>query len=252
MNIKQPIASSTLQALRKEIGVLQGCKPATSRQALTFGVAIDDCLPGSALEAGAVHEFISNGYEHAASTVAFTIAVLSRSASKAPIIWISRDHVQYAPGFSAYGLDPQRIIFARPGKDSEAMWIMEEALRCKGVAAVAGECALADLTATRRLQLAAENSGVPGLLLRPFCRQPVSSSCVTRWKISPSASEPNGLPGLGAPRWQVELLKARGGRPGSWLMEWRDQRLSLVTPPAKQIPLPAKTAGSILPFSMRA
>ena len=242
----------TLAKLRQEIRRLEGFKQGTRPQHLPLGVAIADCLPGSALPLGAVHEFTSQGYEEAAATIAFSLAVLSNLPRSGTIVWVARDHVQYAPGFAAFGIDPQRIIFARPQKDAEALWVMEEALRCKGIAAVAGECALADLTATRRLQLAAEDSGVTGLLLRPFCRQPGSSSCVTRWQVKPAPSLPGGLPGLGLPRWQVELLKARGGKPGSWTMEWRGKRLHIVEPPAKEIPLPEKQRGAIVPFALRA
>lgn len=242
----------TLEKLRQEVRRLEGFKPEAHARHLPLGVAVGDCLPGGALALGAVHEFISAGYEDAAASIGFCLAVLSHAPRQAPIIWIARDHVQYAPGFAAFGIDPQRIIFARPQKDAEALWVMEEALRCKGIAAVAGECALADLTATRRLQLAAEESGVPGLLLRPSCRQPGSSSCVSRWQIKPASSLPGGLPGLGAPRWQVDLLKARGGRPGSWMMEWRDKRLHLVEPPAKETRLPAKQAGDVVSFARRA
>ena len=120
------------------------------------------------------------------------------------------------------------------------------------IAAVAGECAMADLTATLRLQLAAEESGVPGLLLRPSCRQPGSSSCATRWQIKPATSLPNGLPGLGSPRWQVELLKARGGRPGSWMMEWREKRLHIVEAPVQEKRAPGKQQGAVLSFAKRA
>lgn len=239
------------EKLRAQIRRLEGFKGGNKAGCLPLGVSIEDCLPGSALALGAVHEFISAGYEDAASSLSFILAVLSPLPMPSPIIWVARDHVQYAPGFAFYGIDAQHIIFVRPQKDAQALWVMEEALRCKGIAAVVGECAMADLTATRRLQLAAEESGVPGLLLRPAQRVMSSSSCVTRWQVRPAPSIPEGLPGLGVPRWQVELLKARGGRPGSWIMEWRDQALFLATMPKPEICQPHKTAGQIVPFALR-
>jgi protein ImuA len=47
------------------------------------------------------------------------------------------------------------------------------------------------------------------------------NACVSRWNIKtlPSVSE-DGLPGLGFPRWHVELQKIRNGKPGSWQVEW--------------------------------
>lgn len=238
--------------LRAEIRRIEGFKAENKAGSLAIGVPIGDCLPQSALALGAMHEFISCGYEDAASSLAFTLAILSKVPARTPIIWVARDHVQYAPGFALYGIDAQRIVFARPQKDAQALWVMEEALRCKGIAAVVGECATADLTATRRLQLAAEDSGVPGLLLRQHARAATTSSCVTRWQVKPASSIPDGLPGLGVPRWQVDLLKARGGRPGSWTMEWRDKALRLVNPPKTEIHMPQETPGRILPFALRA
>jgi protein ImuA len=75
--------------------------------------------------------------------------------------------------------------------------------------------------AHRRLQLAAERSGVTALLLRRWrtgaeaaVERARPSAAVTRWRVAalPSADIP-GLPGIGWPRWRVELLRCRGGLP---------------------------------------
>src|SRR5450631_649056 len=100
---------------------------------------------------------------------------------------------------------------------------MEEALKCEGLAAVAGEIPHIDFTASRRLQLAVEKSSVTGLLLRHRPRQLNTIACVARWQINPLPSElEDDLPGVGFPRWNVELLKVRNGKPGAWQMEWRN------------------------------
>jgi protein ImuA len=47
---------------------------------------------------------------------------------------------------------------------------------------------------------------------------------VARWKITPLPSElEEDMPGVGFPRWSVELLKVRNGNPGSWKIEWSDK-----------------------------
>ncbi len=245
-------SAETIETLRQKIRRLEGFKATKQPQPLHLGVCLGDSLPGSALSCGSIHEFISADYEDAAATIAFTLTLLSRLPPHGTIVWVGRDPVHYAPGFALFGVDPQRIIFARPQKDADALWVMEESLRCKGISAVTGECALADLTATRRLQLAAEESGAFGLLLRPLCREPGTSSCVTRWQIKHAPSVPGKLPGLGHTRWQVELLKARGGKPGNWMMEYHDHKLSLVAPLAQEVRQLEKTSGDILPFSLRA
>ena len=33
------------------------------------------------------------------------------------------------------------------------------------------------------------------------------------------------MPGVGFPRWNVELLKVRNGKPGSWQLEWSYNQL---------------------------
>ena len=90
-----------------------------------------------------------------------------------------------------------------------------------------GEVDEIDLVASRRLQLAAETRGVTGLLLRPPAPRPIASAAVTRWRLAGAPSQP--APSAPAPpRWRVELARCRGGRPGRWLLEWRQDRLTEV------------------------
>ena len=97
---------------------------------------------------------------------------------------------------------------------------MEEALRCTAVTGALlalgdtsdhGETRL-DLTATRRLQLAAEAGGGLGLLLGPDAPGPEHTAAATRWRVGSLHAAGDGY-GLDDPRWQLELLRARGGRP---------------------------------------
>jgi protein ImuA len=119
---------------------------------------------------------------------------------------------------------------------------MEEALKCDGLSAVIGEVPELSFTASRRLQLAVEKSQVTGFLIRRSVRHLNTTACVTRWKITslPSESE-DDLPGIGYPRWNVELLKVRNGKPGSWQIEWVEGKfrplykfVSLVQEPRKK------------------
>ena len=107
---------------------------------------------------------------------------------------------------------------------------MEEALKCKGLAAVIGELGEINFTQTRRLQLAAEQSRVTGFVLRSDAKKLSATACVARWNISHLPSElEDGMPGVGFPRWNVELLKVRNGNPGSWKVEWSEGRFKPVT-----------------------
>ena len=157
------------------------------------------------------------------------------------MVWVVRGRDLHAAGLAAYGLTPDRLIAVRATRDADALWAMEEALRCKRLSAVLGEVGALDLTASRRLQLAAESSGVTGVLLQTGPRRSAASAAVTRWRIAPAPSEPLE-PGVGDPRWSVALERCRGGRPGAWLLEWRDGALvDAASAPARTAPVPVPT-----------
>src|SRR6266850_283807 len=49
------------------------------------------------------------------------------------------------------------------------------------------------------------------------------NAAVTRWRIAALPSQPpQGEPGVGRPRWRVELLRCRGGAPACWEVEGAD------------------------------
>ena len=97
------------------------------------------------------------------------------------------------------------------------------------LAGVVGEVARLSLTASRRLQLAAEASGVPALVIRRWrsdakrAAGEEPTAAVTRWRIAPAPS-PGPRHSLGRPRWRVELLRVKGAAPGSWIIEACDAK----------------------------
>jgi protein ImuA len=133
----------------------------------------------------------------------------------------------YGPGLAAFGLDPDALILAQGRRDIDILWAMEEGLREPVLAAVVGEVAALDLTASRRLQLAAEAHGVTAILLRP--NAPGATAAETRWRLTtaPSILDDDDQPGVGTPCWRVELLRCRGGRPHDWLLAWHGPDLGL-------------------------
>jgi protein ImuA len=107
---------------------------------------------------------------------------------------------------------------------------MEEGLRAPGILAVVGEIGTLPAVASRRLQLAAERSGVTAFLLRRWYdsgqaarERALSNAAVTRWRIAALPSRPmRDEPGVGRPRWRIELLRCRGNEPACWEMEVPD------------------------------
>jgi protein ImuA len=136
----------------------------------------------------------------------------------------------YGPGLAAHGLDPGRVVMVWAPHDAEILWAMEEGLRAPGIVAVVGEVGALPAVASRRLQLAAERSGATAFLLRRWrdggqaaCERALPNAAVTRWRIAALPSRPfRDEPGVGPPRWRVELLRCRSGEPACWEMEVPD------------------------------
>ncbi|MFL5283391.1 MAG: ImuA family protein [Rhodopila sp.] len=209
-------------------------------RSLPLGIpAIDQSLPGGGIALGALHEAASAGAdtEHAAAATLFVAGLLARLDG--PVLWVLRQADLFAPGLACAGLQSDRVIFVEAGK--AVLAVMEEGLRHTGLTAVVGEPAgRISLVASRRLQLAAEQTGVLAILIRrsnsfgdPALNTP--SAAVTRWRIAalpspPALPDAPDTPGLGRARWRLDLIRCRGGEPGSWIAEACDAtgRLGLV------------------------
>lgn len=216
----RPGKAALLAELRTRIRGLEGLGGEAGAGVLPFGVPdMDAALPDGGLPLGCLHEVAA---EDRGAGTAFAAALLARLAARreAPVLWVVRGRDLHAAGLAAYGLTPERLIAVRAPRDADALWVMEEALRCKRLSAVLGEIGRLDLTASRRLQLAAEAGGVTGLLLGE-AQAGAASAAVTRWRVAPLPSVTDE-PGVGEPRWRLELLRCRGGRPGAWEVGWRD------------------------------
>ena len=209
--------------LQKDILPLQGFNPPPPGIAIDAGLGtIVTAFPNASFPTGAIHEFLSTGIENAAATSGFITGLLAALAqSSKACVWISASRTLFPPALKLFGVEPDRIIFIDLAKERDVLWAMEEALKCEGLAAVVGEMQEISFTASRRLQLAVEQSRVTGFILRHHPRNLTTTACVCRWKITPLPSELEaGMPGVGFPRWQVALLKIRNGKPGTWQLEW--------------------------------
>ena len=210
--------------LQREILPLQGYKPHPNAESIDVGLGrIKQAFPNNTFPLGAVHEFCCTGAEDVSATAGFIAAILGSLMRDGGVaLWISSSRTVFPPSLQSFSIQPDKIVFIDLKKQKDVMWAMEEALKCDGLAAVVGEISEVSFTASRRLQLAVEKSRVTGFLVRINPRNINTTACVTRWKISclPSMLH-DQMPGVGFPKWHVELLKVRNGRPGYWQVEWR-------------------------------
>lgn len=208
----------TVDRLRARIAKLEKGGVSASAAVLPFGIpAIDGKLPEGGLALGALHEVAGGaaGVVDGAAAACFTAGVAARTAGQ--VLWCVARQDLFAPGLEQAGLPASRIIFVEAGDDQAVLACMEEGLLHGGLGAVVGEIARLPLVASRRLQLAASKTAVICIALRRWRRQVEANdfgqptAAVTRWRISSVPSSPLPVPGVGHPRWLVELIRARSG-----------------------------------------
>jgi protein ImuA len=215
-----------LVELQADILRKEGLK-AVNNPSLDWGLGIiKNAFPNRSFPLGCVHEFLAAGTEASSATNGFIAGLLSSVMSNnGTSFWISSSRKLFPPALKNFGVEPDRFIFIDLRNEKEVIWAMEESLKCGALASVIGEVSELSFTTSRRLQLAVEKSQVTGFILRSNYRKLNPTACVTRWKITPLPTEIiDDLPGIGFPKWRVELLKVRNGKPGAWEIQWSDGR----------------------------
>lgn len=232
-------AEHTRERLQQEILRLQGSKATPVHGTDESGLGLlAGAFPNGVFPRAAVHEFLCSGIEEGAATTAFVSGILSSLLrGQGAVLWVSAKRRLFPPALAAFGIRPEQVLFLDVRRHADVAWAVAEALACRALTAVVGELPTVDLTLSRRYQLAIESSGVACFLLRQQ-KAETNTAAVTRWQVTHSPSRlDEDLPGVGLPRWQVDLLKVRNGRPGSWQLEWAGGRFRLASPPALVHPL---------------
>lgn len=215
-----------LKDLQADVLRMQGFK-SVSDTSLDVGLGpIRHAFPNGSFPLGAVHEFLSSQKEDAAATSGFVAGILSSLMGHSGItLWISASRTLFPPALKMFGIDPDRFIFIDLQKEKDVAWAMDEALKCSALASVVSEVREMDFTTSRRLQLAVEQSQVTGFVLRNQYRRLTTTACVSRWNITSLPSESvDDLPGIGFPKWKVELIRIRNGKTGTWEVQWMNDR----------------------------
>jgi protein ImuA len=173
---------------------------------------LDAALGSGGMPLACIHEMYGDGDDttQAAGLVAAVLTLLPAG----PVVWVSSEAALYLPGLMPFGIGSEDLLFVPLRKPTDRLWAMEEALRWPGLKAVVAELDSFDLTATRRLQLAAEGSGVTGFIIAR--REQGLSSGVTRWRVSPAPDD----------GWHIELSRCRSGRNAASIVQWRGHFIS--------------------------
>ncbi|MBN8599051.1 MAG: hypothetical protein J0L78_15370 [Planctomycetes bacterium] len=230
-------------------------QPGQAPRILPTALGLDRDLPEQGLAFGRVHEWLgllppvtdggeqTSHWKKAWSPPLTFLIHLARAAlgvadnTQSRIVWIARPGGAgsslrpYAPALGAGSADTSRrnllasSLFVSASSAPERLWAADLALRSRAAIAVIADGSGFDLSATRRLQLAAEASGVLCLITRPAYEQSVLSASTTRWLVRtcPSPSLSATSPNL-ARRWTVSLLRCKGvqpapGAPRLWTLE---------------------------------
>lgn len=194
---------------------------------------VDEAVPCRGLSTTAVHELGGATYGDVGAASGYGLGLLRQlvqTAPAAPILWCQTRRSQqefgtlHGLGLKAFGFHANQFLFAEASHSRDVLWALEEGARSKSLLAVVGEVDTVSFTQTRRLVMAAAKGRTPVLLLRAHNDASVSAA-ETRWRIAavPGAADPFVASVPGNPRWQVELTRCRGGRPGSWIVEWSNE-----------------------------
>ncbi|HEX8307018.1 MAG TPA: protein ImuA [Allosphingosinicella sp.] len=230
-----PARIERLAALRAEVRALESAG-AEQREYLPFGIhSIDSRLAGGGLPVASLNE--AAGERPGPADQAASTLFLASIAARRPgiVLWALGSRDLFAPGLAGAGLPPDRVLYAECRRDEDVLAVMEEGLRHGGLAAVIGEVGRAAMTATRRLQLAAEEGGTLALMLRRWRGNgedplAIPSAAVTRWRLACAPSSPLAVAGIGRPRWRLSLARQRGGAPFDLILESPDAEGRLALP----------------------
>jgi hypothetical protein len=223
-----PCQHLQIEALRQQLAQWEGAArwrqsredPASLERvpALSSGCpALDRVLPEKGFRPGTLVEWLFCGEGDGTATLAFRAAARAFRAAigsgRGAVVVLDRTGEFYPLAAIARGIEPARLIVVHPGNKADHTWALDQALRSPAVATVVawpesldGKL---DGRTFRRLQLAVEQGGGLGLLIRPESVRSQPSWADVRLLIKPlPSSSPYGRPR----RMRVVLLRCRGGR----------------------------------------
>ena len=184
-------------------------------------------------------ELFASSSETTGAALALAFALDQVEQDQRPWLWV-QDQASLRLSGRPYrpGLPPalrHRLLHVAAASPEDALFALEEGLRCRDLAFVIGELAgnpkALSFTASRRLSLVAEQHGVPLWLVRLDAAHDLSSARM-RWEVRAAPSLPPrwNASAPGAPAWHAELFRARSHPPGEWILRDDGQVLTAAPP----------------------
>jgi protein ImuA len=246
------IESTALPARLRHFATAAACTARAGDAWLTAGA-----------ERARLHEVYAAHADDAGAGAGFALA-LALSGRAMPLLWLRTEAGErqggrlHASGAAELGLDARHLLLAVVADEAALLRTAADAARCPGLGTLMVEswgCAPGlDLTATRRLMLAAEVSGVTVLSLR-IAAEPAPSAAATRWGVAAAPSTALAAEAPGRPAFDVEMLRRRGGPAGArWRVEWNREEQQFYETPLSGARLslaPDRTVAQRPPASVR-
>ncbi|MEP2736683.1 MAG: hypothetical protein ABJP34_10330 [Erythrobacter sp.] len=200
------------------------------------------------------NEVFANSEEGAGAALALALArdavkvdskgALADADDQRCILWVqTADAIKRGGRPYIHGLPPElsrRLIHVAAENAQDALFALEEGVRCRDFAFVIGEVRgnprALDFTASRRLTLTAQSHGSRLYLIRLDARPDLSSARM-RWNAASAPSQRSrwNADAPGVPSWKAELFRARSHPPGNWILHDHKGNISISRP---KIPIP--------------
>ena len=231
-----------VEALRARMARWEGSRRRPGDTPVSTGSqAIDALLPGRGFRRGTLVEWLTAGEGGGAESLAL-VAAREACREGGALVILDRHREFYPPEAIRRGIEPEGLIVVQAASQADNLWALDQALRCPAVAAALAWPEKLDPKTFRRMQLAVEQGGGLGLLVRPEqVRHEPSWADVRLW-VRPL---PGAGPGTGR-RLGVELLRSRqGGGGGSVEVEFDDESHAVhLAPPRARPADPRRAAGA--------
>jgi|APFEC2959095136_1045048.scaffolds.fasta_scaffold04675_2 protein ImuA len=237
-------APDALARLRQTIENTQSYQYDKAAHPLSLGLGGPDALLGGGLARCALHDISPVAPIHLGAATGFALALAALSGKAGAgragtggreTLFIQTDMARfeagapYGIGLDLFGLPSRRLLVLRARRPIDALFAMEEALKCRGIGSVIAEMPddAADLTATRRLSLAARTHDGIGFLLRHRSTS-APSAAMTRWEVAASSGPRDAFGGVGTTAFLLSLVKNRRGPCGGFRIAWSHDELAFV------------------------